>query len=746
MNNYYKSKMKRTVTALLFFTLLMPLLTAEENKSDVPSFRRDIMPIFFRAGCNAGGCHGASRGKDGFRLSLFGYNPKGDYFNLTQEMIGRRINTSLPEKSLLLMKSTGEVPHTGGDLFDTKSEHYKTIYKWIKAGAPDDKGKVPETVKVTLSVDRITFNKKGETRSLRVIEHTDDGSKRDVTSLAQFSSNNSSVASIDEFGNIKASGAGDTYVFARFSRFSVGADIIVLPEGDNFKWAAPPENNYVDKLVFARLKKLHINPSELCDDETFLRRVTLDLAGRTPTVDEYYDFMGNKRPDKRAAKIDSLLDSDDFGDLWTAIWAEQLRVMGGQYAPVATHTKAADTFFKWIKKQMYTGRPLNEFVSEMIGASGSNLTNGPSNLYTMLVHKPEFSPKEFAADFSQLFMGVQIQCAECHNHPFDRWTMEDYYSLVSFFNGVKRKNGVESRERRIFYDTTAPPARHLVDGRPMPAKVFDSIEPVPAGGDSRKALADWLTSPQNRLFSRNLTNRIWAQLMGKGIVNPVDDVRVSNPPVNGPLLDALDKRLVDSGFKLRSLVRDICNSRVYQLSTQPTKSNKLDTRQFSRSYLKKLRSDVLLDSVVQVTGVQRNFSGFPQGTKALEYYPRVSGSTEGSHFGDDFFKTFGRSSRATICANETKIEPTLTQTLHLAVGRTFQERLAAAGRIKKMIEVKSGPVEILESLFVMTLSRQPTKQEKESFLGLIGDSVKDSAVYEDIFWGLLNSTEFSFNH
>ncbi|MCM8542733.1 MAG: DUF1549 domain-containing protein, partial [Lentisphaeraceae bacterium] len=698
------------------------------------------------AGCNTGGCHGASRGKDGFSLSLFGYNPKGDYYSLTQEMIGRRINTSIPEKSLLLTKATGEVPHTGGDLFTKDSEHYKTIYNWILKGAPDDKADVPETIKVVLSTERITFNKKGESQAIKVTEHNNDGSTRDVTSLAQFSTNNSSVATVDEHGNITAVGAGDTYVFARFSRFSVGVDIIVLPEGDDFVWKQPKENNYIDKLVYARLQKLHINPSEICDDETFLRRVTVDLAGRTPTVDEYHAFMADNRANKRSIKIDILLESDGFTDLWTAIWAEQLRLVGGQYAPVATHTKAADTFFKWIKKQIHTGRPLNEFVAEMVGASGSNLTNGPANLYTMMVHKPRFDPKVFAADFSQLFMGIQIQCAECHNHPFDRWTMEDYYSLVSFFNGVKRKSGVEARERRIFYDVSAPPAKHLVDGRPMPAKVFDSIEPVPAGGDSRKELAKWLTAPTNKLFSRNLANRIWAQMMGKGVVNPVDDVRVSNPPVNGPLLDALDESLVKSGFKLRSLVRDICNSQVYQLSTKPTKSNKLDTRQFSHSYLKKLRADVLLDSVVTVTGIERRFRGFPEGTKALEYYPRMNGDTAGANFGDDFFKTFGRSSRATIAASETKVEPTLTQALHLAVGDTFQARIGAGGKIDKLVKSKSNPNEILDALFIMTLSRKPTELERSELLNLIGETTKDSAVYKDIFWGLLNSTEFSFNH
>jgi hypothetical protein len=408
--------------------------------------------------------------------------------------------------------------------------------------------------------------------------------------------------------------------------------------------------------------------------------------------------------------------------------------------------KAADAYYQWIRKQISVGRPLNEFVSEMVTASGSNLTNGPVNLYTMLVHKPQFAPKAFAADFSQLFLGVQIQCAECHNHPFDRWTMDDYYGFVSFFTGMKRKPGIEPRERRIYCDTTAAPARHLVDGRPMPAKVLGSIDPVKAGGDPRKDLAEWLTSPSNDLFSRNLANRIWAQLLGRGIVEPVDDVRASNPPVNGPLLDALSKRLVDSKFDLRALVRDICNSRVYQLSVRPNPSNLRDTRQFSHAHLRRLRADVLLDSVVAVTGVPRRFSGFQEGTRAIEYYPRLSGSTEGPSHGDPFFATFGRSSRATVCACETKKEPTLSQTLHMAVGDTVRDRLDSGGVVKKLLESKTHPDQIVEILFVRVLCRQPTPSEKAAMRDLVGAAAGDQAVYEDILWSLLNSTEFAFNH
>lgn len=679
-------------------------------------------------------------------LSLFGYDAKGDYERIVQELPGRRVNVAVPEQSLLLLKAIGAVPHTGGKLVGRNSDYYRTLLDWIVAGAPDDVGEVATTVGVSVSTERLVFEHAQDTAVVKVTSQASDGSTRDVTKLARFFSNNDSVARIDADGNVTAIGPGDTHVFARFSRFTVGAEVIVLPSKQGFEWPNSKPVNFIDELVFDRLQKLRIAPSELCDDETFLRRVTLDLVARPPTVDEYRAFMSDTRGDKRARTIDKLIVDDSFADYWTALWAEQLRVIGGNYAPLATDVKAADAFYQWIRQQMRGGRPLNEFVAEMVDASGSNLTNGPVNLYTMLVHKPQFEPKAFAADFSQLFLGVQIQCAECHNHPFDRWTQDDYYSFVSFFTGMRRKPGVEPRERRIYCDLSAPSARHVVDGRPMPAKVLGGIDPVASGGDPRTPLAQWLTSPENDLFSRNLANRIWAQFLGRGIIEPVDDVRASNPPVNGPLLEALSKRLVAVKFDLRSLVRDICNSRVYQLSAKPNASNKGDTRQFSHAHLRRLRADVLLDAVVSVTGVSRRFGGFPDGTKAIEYYPRESGDTEGQHFGDLFFSTFGRSSRATVCACETKKEPTLSQTLHLAVGDTVRDRLGASGVIKRLLDQGARPEAMIEELFIRALSRRPTHSEQTAMRELIGEAVKDEATYEDIFWSLLNSTEFAFNH
>ena len=746
--------------------------TASPKVSDTPSFRHDVMPVFFRAGCNSGTCHGSARGKDGYMLSLFGYDPAGDYRRTVEEIPNRRINTSVPSESLLLLKATASVPHTGGKLFDSDSELYSTLLKWIEAGAPDDaqfsqqsqspKASFPEVTSIAFSKNSIIFEDKDSSEPLRLTATYSDGSTRDVTSLGRYFSNNTSVADIDQNGVVQAKGFGDTNVFGRFSRFTVGAEVITLPPSEGFHWPNPPSNNFIDDLVFQRLEKLRVIPSEICDDETFLRRLTLDLIGRPPTEVEYYAFMNDGRLDKRSIAIDQLLATDDFADYQAALWGEQLRIIGGNYSTGATVIKAADRFANWIREQFRKNRPINEFVAEMTAASGPNIANGPVNLYTMLVHKPQVDPKMLAADYSQVFLGVQIQCAECHNHPFDRWTMDDYYGFVSFFTGIRRKPGVEPREKRIYWDTKANPAVNPVDGKPRIAKTLGSTQAVSFGKDDlrsddlrgddlrsddpRRELARWISAPGNEMFARNIANRTWAHFLGRGIVEPIDDVRVSNPPTNAPLLDALANRLIELRYDLRSVVRDICNSRTYQLSSEPTASNASDSRQFSHAKLRRLRADVLLDSIVTVTGVSRNFPEWPAGTRAIAYYPRVAGDTEGPHPGDPFFETFGRSSRGTVCACETKKDPTLSQTMHLVVGDTIRDRLQAGGLIKKLIDEQKTPTEILEQLFVRVLNRKPTQEEVEECLRWINAPPGNTEIYEDILWGMLNSTEFLFNH
>ncbi|MCX7419754.1 MAG: DUF1549 and DUF1553 domain-containing protein [Planctomycetia bacterium] len=729
---------------ILLNVFLIPV--SSDLFAEAPSFRRDVMPVFFRAGCNSGTCHGSARGKDGFMLSLFGYDARGDYFRLTQELIGRRVNVAAPSESLILKKASGQVPHTGGKRFDVESPYYQTLLKWIEAGAPDDPANVPEPVEIKLEPDRLLFDVGAKPKPTVVTARYSDGTTRDVSKLALFVSNNPDAATISADGVVTPGKRGDTFVFARFNRFTIGSEVIVLPKDSAYQWSNPPAANYIDELVYDRLQKLHLLPSELCDDETFVRRVYLDLAGVPPTVEQYRTFLNDANSKKRDALVDQLLASEEFSQVWTAIWAEWVRLMGGGYAPTGTDVKAAEAYYQWIHEQIKSNRPFNEFVADQVTATGSNLTNGPANLYTMLVHNTRFTPKEFAANFSQLTMGIQIQCAECHNHPFDRWTMNDYYGFVSFFTGMKRKLGAEPREMYIFNDRSMAPAKHLVDDRPVPATVLGGEAAVPEMGDKRQALAAWLAAPDNPHFGRNFSNRIWAHFFGRGLVEPVDDMRISNPPTNKPLLDALAKRFAESKFNLRTLVRDICTSRVYQLSSQPNGTNSGDTRQFSRSRLRRLRADVLLDAIVVATSSERGFSYFPRGTKAIQYYPRTPGDTEGPNAGDPFFATFGRSRRGSICVCETRTESNLSQALHLLVGDTIDGRVGGGQVVPKLLAAGKSPEEIIEEMFVRTLSRKPTSEERAAMRDLVGDNVKDRKVYEDIFGSLLQSTEFGFNH
>ena len=711
--------------------------------AEAPSFRRDVMPVFFRAGCNAGSCHGSSRGKDGFRLSLFGYDPRGDYFRVTQELVGRRINPAVPESSLLLLKATGAVPHTGGKRFPAESVYYRTLLAWITAGAPDDAGAVAEPVEIMLSPDRIVFDGKTQPVQTRVTARYSDGTQRDVTALALFQSNNPDTVTIDESGLVAPVNRGDSHVFARFDRFTIGTEIIVLPERSDFVWTNPPAANYIDELVYDRLQKLHLSPSELCDDETFLRRIYLDLAGVPPTVEQYRAFMADADMEKRIKLIDALLAGEAFPRVWAGIWGEWVRLIASGYIPDATDAKAANTYARWILKQFRDNRPFNEFVADQIKGRGSNLTDAPANLYTMLVQDRAFRPKDFSANFSQLMTGIQIQCAECHNHPFDRWTMTDYYGNVSFFTGIRRKQGVQYRDFLIYNDPAAPPARHLVDQRPVPATVLGGETPIPESVDRLTALADWLTSPENPHFARNFANRIWAHFFSRGLVEPVDDMRISNPPTNGPLLDALAQKFAASGFNLRALVRDICTSRTYQLSMRANETNGDDRRQFSRRNLRRLRADILLDTIVAATDGAHSFRSWPQGTMAIEFHPRASAPTAG----DPFLATFGRSKRGSICACETRSEVTISQTLHLLVGETMQKNVDRGPVIPDLLMKKLTPPEIIEILYIRALTRKPRPEELQALLKLAEmPEQPDAQFYKDLFSSLLNTSEFLFNH
>ena len=701
------------------------------------SFRLDVEPVFFRAGCNSGGCHGAAAGKDGFHLSLFGYDPAGDYWRLTRQIVGRRIDLAVPEQSLLLLKSTGMVPHTAGRRFKPGSEYYNTLLRWIQAGAPDDAASVPQVTGISLAPDKVVFQTKEKARPLQVIAKYSDGTTRVVNNLALYLTNNKSTADIDTEGTVSPGKRGDTYVFARFAKYTVGAEIIVLPRG-RFKWPKTVANNYIDDLVYAKLKDLRILPSGAASNEKFLRRAYLDLIGLPPTPEEYRAFMEDQDLARRSKLIDRLLARDEFADLWASRWAEVFKVAARDPGS-GTDRKAAYEYYEWIRDQMKRNVPLDQFVRAQVASTGSNLRSPAVNVYTMLP-AGQYDAKEVAQDVSQLFTGIRVQCAQCHNHPFDRWTQDDYYGFVSFFTGVKRKQASEEREFYIYYDTNEAPAKHLLDGHPVPPKFLGGEAPDVKGKDPRVALAEWLTSKDNALFRQNLANRIWAQFFGRGIVDPVDDVRISNPPSNRELLEALAQHLADYNFDARRLIRDICNSRIYQLDSTPNATNRDDDSQFSNARLRRLRADVMLDSISEVTATPSNFNGSPGGLRAMQLF-------EGGYRANNYFlKTFGLCSRESINVSETRLEPTLAQALHLLNGDTVEGKLARSTVIADMLKDGRKPEEILDAIFVRALSRQASEPERKRLLPLVAANPADRKAYDDILWAVLNSTEFAFNH
>jgi hypothetical protein len=530
---------------------------------------------------------------------------------------------------------------------------------------------------------------------------------------------------------------GDTFVFARFAKYTVGAEVIVLADG-KFKWPKLAANNYIDELVYAKLQKLRVLPSAVCTDEQFLRRAYLDVIGLPPTAEEYRRFLADRAADKRAKLIDTLLERDEYADLWATKWADWLKIRSDNNSAFGTDRKAAYSYYQWIREQMKKNAPLDQFVKAQVSGAGSNLQNPPVNLYTMLP-QGQFDAKEVAQDVAQVFTGMRVQCAQCHNHPFDRWTQEDYYGFVSFFTGVKRKVASEARELYVYDDVNAAPAKHLLDGHPVPARFLGGAAPEVKGQDPRIALAAWLTAKDNTLFRQNMANRIWTQFFGRGIVDPVDDVRISNPPSNRELLEELGKRLAEANFDAKKLIRDICLSRTYQLAATPNETNRDDDSQFSHQRLRRLRADVMLDALAQVTETLSDFNGMPRGLRAMQLY-------EGGNRGNYFLKTFGSAARDSVNASETRLEPTLAQALHLVNGDTIEGKLGRSTVIPRLLGAGKKPAEIIDELFVRTLSRKPSEGEMKKMLSLVAASSGDKNAYDDVLWALLNSTEFEFNH
>jgi hypothetical protein len=691
-------------------------------------FRNEVLQVLTKSGCNTGKCHGAASGKDGFRLSLFGYDPEGDHFRLTREIGGRRVQLVQPEKSLLMLKATGEVNHTGGQCIETDSESYEFLLQWLSEGAGADQPESPVPVGIEVYPRQSVFHSPSGQQKLIVLANFSDGSRRDVTARSVFLSNNEAAATVSEEGLVHAHGPGAAFILARFDKFTEGSSMVIRP-GKPFVYPADELTNEIDRLVAKRLQFLHITPSPIASDEQFLRRVYIDIVGLLPTVVEYEAFMSDRSADKRSRLIERLVQRPEFKDIWVMKWAELLQIRTSN----GVSPKALRLYDQWLREAVHRGERIDQLVCKILPATGGTLENPATNYY-----QTETTPQLIAENVAQVFLGTRIQCAQCHNHPFDRWTMDDYYGFASFFSQVGYKQAEDPRELTI-YNASEGTIEHPIPGRKvLPHFLGESVPPQVAGRDYREVLAEWLATKDNRLFRKNIANIVWAHFFGIGIVEPVDDMRVSNPPSNAELLEYLGDRVSQYQFDIGALVTEICNSRTYQTTTMVHDENRLDGREFSHQKIRRLRAEILLDCLSQATDAAEKLPGLPEGSRAVQVADGIA-----AHY---FLNTFGRSTRNSPCTCETKTSPTLSQALHLLNGETTVGKIQEGNVVGRMIDRGEKTLAIAEHLYRRCYSREMTALEKTEVAERLAMYTDPREGLEDLFWAILNSNEFIFNH
>jgi hypothetical protein len=706
----------------------VPVLVKRSTAIDPLRFRNDVVAVFTKAGCNTGKCHGAASGKDGFRLSLFGFDPEGDHFRLSREVIGRRINLSSPEDCLLLNKATGKVAHTGGQRIAPGSESEQIVLRWLESGAPADPPDAASPCGIEVFPLRSIFTSPDDFQRIIVRARYSDGSDRDVTRFTVFLSNNDSAVTVDQRGLAIGKAPGEAFVLARFDKFTSGVPIIVRT-GTPFRSPGTASVNYIDTLVHAKLDLLNILPSEVCSDETFLRRVYIDLIGLLPSAEDRSRFLNDPDPNKRRALVDQLLARSEFLDVWVMRFAELLQIRTAN----GLSPKGLQRYDAWLRDKVHSGVTFDAIVRELLTATGGSLDNPAVNYF-----QTETTPSLIAENVAQVFLGVRIQCAQCHNHPFDRWSLDDYYGFAAFFGRIGYKQAQDPRELTI-YNTKEGAITHPIAGRTVQATFLGGDAPeLKDDEDCRQALASWLTSPGNPAFARNLANLVWAHFNGQGIVEPIDDARVSNPPSNPELLHAMAKRLVAFHYDIKPLIREILASRTYQLSTKRNDSNRWDERNFSHQKIRRLRAEVLLDCISEVTETTNHFPGVVRDGRAVQI-------PDGRAL-NYFLTTFGRSNREKACSCEVKTSPTLSQALHLINGEATSGKIVEGKVVQKLLAKLGKPAAVAEALYVRCLSRTPSPVEAVKIAAKLAVSADKTKALEDLFWALLNSNEFLFNH
>jgi hypothetical protein len=725
--------------------LIASLPGRAESPAAPVSFRNEVMAVLSRAGCNAGACHGNQNGKGGFKLSLRGEDPDFDLNALTRGTFARRIDPQHPGDSLVLQKATCSVPHEGGPRFRVGSAEYDLFRRWIAAGARPDPSGTPILQRLEVSPREKVLIAPVDTVSLRATATFSDGSTRDVTQLAVFDPSDLLVHVAPD-GVTRRDRDGESTVSVRYLDKQSTARLAFVHERPGFVWNAPPENNYIDHRVFEKLRALRILPAPLATDGVFLRRVYLDAIGILPTADEARRFHADARPDNRARLIDELLGRPEFADFWALKWSDLLR-----NEEKVLDRKGVRVFHDWIRESIADGKPLDEFARELIASRGSTYSDPAANYYRAL-REPEVRAEATA----QVFLGVRLQCAKCHNHPFERWTQADYHAFAAFFARVQYR--IVSNERRdqldkhefdgeqIVWTARVGEIRHPRTGQVLPPRFLGAPTPELGSGDDRLgALAEWVTRPDNPFFARAQANRIWQHLIGRGIVEPNDDFRDSNPAVNGPLLDALAADLVAHRFDLRHLVRTILNSRVYQLSSATNATNAEDEANFSHALIRPLQAEQLFDAVAQALGVTEKFdAGQLPGIRSGK--ARDAGR---DRKGDDeqFLLTFGKPERSLSCECERSDDTTLAQAFQLITGPVLNRMLTAKkNRISKQLAKGTPSQQIVEDLYLAALSRYPTDREREAALALLARSTERRSAAEDLAWGLVNAKEFLLRH
>ena len=719
------------------------LSVREIGQSRRVNFPNEIVPIFTKSGCNSGGCHGKASGQNGFRLSLLGFEPQEDFEYLVIEGRGRRLFPAAPDRSLLLLKATAAVPHGGGLRVDRDSPAFDLLSRWIRQGMPYGRPDDPRVVGIQVLPAQRLMSRNQE-QQLLVTATYSDGSSKDVTRLCQYDSNQKDLAEVGPSGLVGVGErAGQSAVMVRFQD-QVAVFRVTVPYGGRVQ-DGPPGESFIDQWVLSKLRTLELPPSELCDDATFLRRTSIDITGRLPTPGQARKFLADPDPAKRQKWVDRLLANPGYADYFANKWNAILRNKRRDQRS----TRGNFLFHAWIRQNLLENKPYDQWMREVVAASGE-LGRNPAVTWFREVKSIE----DQVQDAAQIFLGVRLQCARCHHHPYERWSQQDYYGFAAFFSRLARKPGTQAGEEVIFHDRGTAAAINPKTKLPvMPTGLGTEAFDIPPEQDPRQVLANWIADKDNPFFARMLVNRYWKHFMGHGLVEPEDDMRGTNPATNPDLLDALASHFIQSGFDLKDLIRTICHSSTYQLSSHPNGQNADDSQNFSRYYPKRLTAEVLLDAIDQVTDVQTDFPGQPGGTRALQ----LPDDSFNAH--SYFLALFGRPNNASASESERTHDANLAQSLHLLNSRKIHEKVSnPQGRAVRLANDSSlTDEEKIRELYLWTLSRLPEGREMEMALGYIRKGSQDSddtaasqirleEAYQDTLWALLNTKEFLFNH